>query len=192
MTTAFVLGNGVSRQGIDLSVLQRHGKIYGCNALYKDFEPDVLIATDRPIAEHIQQLGYAQRKKFYTRYPISGMGAYRIPEKYWGYSSGPAALAIAALDRHATIYLLGFDMGPTQQNKFNNVYAGSQFYKAVGAHPTFTGNWTKQVAQVAADFPTLCFVRIQGATTAAVPDFSTIKNFKHRPLQELLDQLNNG
>ena len=83
MTTAFVLGNGVSRQGIDLSMLQRHGKIYGCNALYKDFEPDVLVATDRPIAEHIQQLGYAQRKKFYTRYPISGMGAHRIPEKYW-------------------------------------------------------------------------------------------------------------
>ena len=66
MTTAFVLGNGVSRQGISLPELQKHGKIYGCNALYREFTPDVLIATDTPIATHIQDLGYAKTNKFYT------------------------------------------------------------------------------------------------------------------------------
>lgn len=192
MTMAFVLGNGVSRQGIDLDRLRCHGKIYGCNALYKDFEPDVLVATDRPIAEHIQRLDYARRCKFYTRYPIPDLGALRIPEKYWSYSSGPVAVALAALDRHATIYLLGFDMGPTQQQKFNNVYAGAEFYKAAGAHPTYTGNWKKQIAQVARDFPELTFVRLQGPTTADIAEFNSIGNFQHRPISELLDQLNNG
>ena len=192
MATAFVLGNGISRQGIDLTELRRHGKIYGCNALYKDFEPDVLVATDRPIAEQIQRLEYAQRKTFYTRDPIAGLGARRIPEKYWGYSSGPAAMALAALDQHAQIYLLGFDMGPTQHNKFNNVYAGAEFYKSVGATPTYTGNWRKQIAQVTEDFPTQMFIRLQGATTAAVADFDSLKNFKHVAVSEFLKQLNNG
>jgi hypothetical protein len=33
MSTAFVLGNGVRRQGLDLETLKKYGKIYGCNAL---------------------------------------------------------------------------------------------------------------------------------------------------------------
>ena len=44
MTTAFVLGNGVSRKEIDLESLRKWGKTYGCNALYRDFAPDVLVA----------------------------------------------------------------------------------------------------------------------------------------------------
>lgn len=192
MTTAFVLGNGISRSGIDLAVLNQHGTIYGCNALYKDYEPDVLVATDRPIAERIQQSGYAQRRKFYTRYPMPELGAEKIPEKYWSYSSGPAAVAIAALDRHAEIYLLGFDMGPTQQQTFNNVYAGAEFYKSVGAKPTYIGNWKSQLMQVARDFPQQRFIRLCGATTAEVKELKNISNFQHRPVQQLLDQLNNG
>lgn len=192
MTKAFVLGNGVSRKGVDLSALQKHGKIYGCNALYKDYKPDVLVATDRPIAEQIQQTGYARSHKFYTRYPLPDLGALRIPEKYWGYSSGPAAVAIAALDKHAEIYLLGFDMGPTQQQTFNNVYAGEEFYKAPGSHPTYTENWKKQLAEIAQDFPHQLFVRLQGPTTAAAAKLEKISNFQHRPILELLNQLNNG
>lgn len=192
MTRAFVLGNGVSRQGVDLGVLQRHGSIYGCNALYKDFEPDVLVATDRAIAEHIQRLGYAQRKKFYTRYPLPELGAKRIPERYWTYSSGPVALALAAMDQHREIYLLGFDMGPDVNQTFNNVYAGQEFYKAVGTVPTYTENWKKQLAQVAGDFVTCRFVRLTGTTTADVKELKNIENFFHRPLIDLLNQLNNG
>lgn len=192
MTTAFVLGNGISRQGIDLALLQRHGSIYGCNALYKDFEPDVLVATDRPIAEQIQRLNYAQQHVFYTRYPIAGLGARRIPQKYWGYSSGPVAMALAALDRHAHIYLLGFDLGPTQHNTFNNVYAGAEFYKSAGAHPTYTGNWRNQISQVARDFPSLTFTRLTGKTTAEIADFATIANFKHLTVSQFLEQLNTG
>ena len=57
MTREFVLGNGVSRQGVNLHQLRHLGKIYGCNALYKEFTPDVLVATDKPIAEQIQNSG---------------------------------------------------------------------------------------------------------------------------------------
>ena len=42
----FVLGNGESRYGYNLEQFRQWGKIYGCNALYRDFQPDGLISTD--------------------------------------------------------------------------------------------------------------------------------------------------
>ena len=37
----FVLGNGTSRKDILLEPLRQHGTIYGCNALYREFKPDI-------------------------------------------------------------------------------------------------------------------------------------------------------
>jgi hypothetical protein len=88
MTTAFVLGNGISRRDISPAVLALHGRVYGCNALYREHVPDVLVATDRPIAEHIQQSGYSQQHRFHTRKPLPGLGAREIPRPYYGFSSG--------------------------------------------------------------------------------------------------------
>ena len=171
MTTAFVLGNGVSRKGVNLEHLRTHGTIYGCNALYRDFVPDVLIATDRPISEQIQNSGYAQKHKFYTRKPLPDLGARRVPDQYWGYSSGPLAAAIAAADQHLTIYLLGFDMAGIN-NRFNNVYADSEFYKRSGATPTYSGNWERQLLKVMHDYPHTNFIRVHGAVTADIPEFN--------------------
>jgi len=171
MTTAFVLGNGISRKGVNLEHLRSHGTIYGCNALYRDFSPDVLIATDRPISEQIQHSGYALKHKFYTRRPLKDLGAHHVPEQYWGYSSGPLAAAIAAGDQHLTIYLLGFDMAGIN-DKFNNVYADSEFYKRSGANATYTGNWERQLIKVMQDYPHTNFIRVHGAVTADVPEFN--------------------
>lgn len=190
MTTAFVLGNGVSRQGIDLNQLQAHGKIYGCNALYREFEPDVLVATDRPIATAIQQSGYALRRKFYTRRPMPNLGANAVPRDYFGYSSGPIATAIAASDGYQQLYLLGFDMGPSQNNQFNNIYAGTEFYKSAGSMPTFTGNWVKQIIHIAQDFPTTQFVRVMGPTTAHIEQFDAVPNLHRMNLADFFTEIN--
>jgi hypothetical protein len=189
MTQAFVLGNGISRKTIAPASLQPLGKIYGCNALYREFAPDVLVATDRPIATAIQESGYAQNNIFYTRRPIEGLGARAVPKAYFGYSSGPIATAVAALDGHRHIYLLGFDMGPDKNQQFNNVYAGTEFYKMPTAMPTFTGNWIKQLIQIVQDFPQTNFVRIHGTTTAEIAQFATMPNLKSMPLAEFSNQL---
>lgn len=190
MTTAFVLGNGVSRQGIDLNQLRAHGKIYGCNALYREFEPDVLVSTDRPIATAIQQSGYALRQKFYTRRPLPNSGAQAVPRPYFGYSSGPIAAAIAAQDGCQPVYLLGFDMGPAQNNQFNNIYAGTEFYKSVNSLPTFTGNWVKQIKHIVQDFSYVEFVRIMGATTAHIADFDSVPNLHSMDLADFYNKIN--
>ena len=54
-STGFIIGNGKSRDGFDLEQLRPHGHIYGCNALYRDFAPDYLIAIDDPIAREIEE-----------------------------------------------------------------------------------------------------------------------------------------
>ena len=61
MSVSFVLGNGQSRLAVNLYAVQQRGPVYGCNALYRDFRPDVLVSTDRPISERIQQEGYASQ-----------------------------------------------------------------------------------------------------------------------------------
>ena len=189
MSTAFVLGNGVSRRGVDLAWLKQFGKIYGCNALYREFTPDVLVATDRPISTAIQESGYAKHSLFYTRRPMSDSGALPVISKYHGYSSGPNAVALAAEHQHSNIYLLGFDMGPQENNQFNNIYADTEFYKTSAHPPTFAGNWIRQITQICGDYPHTQFVRIYGATTARIADLDKITNLAHQSLTEFVHSL---
>lgn len=188
MTTAFVLGNGVSRLAVNLDLLKNHGQIYGCNALHREFVPHVLVATDRPIAHAIQNSGYSQQHRFHTRKPLPNLGALTIPQPYYGYSSGPVATALAALDHHKTIYLLGFDLGPDQHNKFNNVYAGTEFYKPIDSAQTFTGNWIRQITQITKNFPDRQFARVHGPTTAHIPELTHLNNLKHVTMGDFLTQ----
>ena len=191
MTVAFVLGNGQSRSALNLQKIKDLGPIYGCNGLYRDFEPDCLVATDRPIAEAIQRSGYSKKHRFYTRKPLPDSGAQIVPRKYHGNSSGPIACAIAALDGHDCIYLLGYDMGPSPAMRFNNIYAGTEFYKSPDAAPTYTGNWIRQLVAVTQDFPKTRFIRVCGPTTADIKEFKNIENFEHIEIQTFLIKSDN-
>ena len=191
MGPAFVLGNGISRQQIDLDQLKLNGTVYGCNALYREFVPDVLISTDNPISTHIQQSGYSANHTHYTRKPLPDSGAQRVPQQYFGFSSGPIAVGIAALARHETVYLIGFDMGPTRTGHFNNCYADTEFYKKSSANPTFTGNWVRQLKTIAKEHLTTRFVRVQGDTTAQIPELLGISNMSHMLIEDFLNRINN-
>jgi len=190
MSVAFVFGNGISRQGLPLHDIKTHGTVYGCNAIYRDFTPNVLVATDKPIALQIESTGYPLTNKFYTRRPTAGQGAYEIPKPYFGFSSGPVATALAANDRHKKIYMIGFDLGPTANKTFNNLYAGTEFYKAPDSGPTYTGNWVKQIQKICQEFPETKFIRVCGATTARLPELDSIRNMEHLPLERFVDLLN--
>jgi len=191
MTTAFVLGNGVSRQNIDLHTLQQRGRIYGCNALHREHVPDVLVSTDRPIAEHIQHSGYSANHRFYTRRPLPDLGAQQIPKPYFGFSSGPVAVGLAAVDGCRRIYLLGFDLGPSPEKTINNLYAGTEFYKPRGSTPTFTGNWIRQLVQIMREHRQVRFTRVHGVTTAHIPQFDDVPNLSRLDLAVFLDRINN-
>ena len=188
---AFVLGNGVSRRPIDINLLKSRGEVYACNAVYRTHTVTALVATDRPIATEIQASGYAQNNRFYTRRPEPNSGAQRVPQEYFGWSSGPIAAALACLDHHDRIYLLGFDLGPNEQGRFNNLFADSEHYKALGSAPTFTGNWIKQLRRVSEDFPSALFMRVFGATTAGIPEFDRLPNWQRLDMTEFVRRINN-
>lgn len=62
----FSLGNGASRELVDLDALRRRipGVIYGCNALYREWTPDALVATDSRMVNEINEAGYQGRTIF--------------------------------------------------------------------------------------------------------------------------------
>ena len=187
---AFVLGNGVSREPVSVDQLLGLGAVYGCNGLYRTSKVTALVATDAPISREIQQSNYALSNRFYTRRPMPNLGALPIPKKYFGFSSGPIATAIAAQDYHSPIYLLGFDMGPELTGRFNNIYAGTEYYKQPGSNPTFTGNWSRQMATIFKDHQSHVFVRVFGATTREIPEFSEIRNLTNISISDFLDRIN--
>ena len=56
MDKVYIIGNGLSRRKYELDKLE--GVIYGCNALYKEWEPDYLCAVDSAIQIEILQSDY--------------------------------------------------------------------------------------------------------------------------------------
>ena len=54
----FIIGNGESRIDFDLERLRSYGKIYGCNLLWKEFTPDVLVAIDERVMHPTYWSGY--------------------------------------------------------------------------------------------------------------------------------------
>ena len=66
MTTAFIIGNGKSRQHLDLNKLRPHGKIYACNAVYRTFEPDYLVAVDTKMVSEIDRHKWQHTHEVWT------------------------------------------------------------------------------------------------------------------------------
>jgi hypothetical protein len=190
--TAFVLGNGLSRAPVSVEQLKQHGKIYGCNALYRTFAPDYLVAVDIKMVLEIAKAGYQHRHAVWTNpnrtyEKITNLN-YFSPSKGW--SSGPTALWLASQHQYERIYILGFDYRGTNEGKqFNNMYADTANYKKSTDSATFFGNWLRQTASVLKDNPKIEFVRViapdnycpnelnkfNNLTTITVEDFK--KNF---------------
>ena len=190
MTIAFALGNGRSRLRIqNLSALKAYGPVCACNAIYQEFEPEVLISTDPPISRVIQESGYSQSHTHYTRKPIPGLGAKKIDKRWHGWSSGPTAAAYAS-QLGGRVYLIGFDLGATPSGLFNNVYADTEFYKRSSDRPTYTGNWVRQFCSVFESFPDNRYIRVMDEFSSDIAEFKNIRNFGIMSMDEFLDRLN--
>jgi hypothetical protein len=178
---AFVLGNGVSRQDIDPAELQAHGPVYGCNAIYRTFSPDYLVAVDPRMVHEICKTGYQIKNKLWTNYQKS----YDIYENinYFdpmrGWSSGPSALWLATLHEYSEIYILGFDyVGLHHGIKVNNIYVDTPNYKQSYEEATFYGNWLKQTKIVFRENKKVTFNRIIDEGGFNPKEFTSSPNYK--------------
>ena len=141
-TQAVAIGNGESRLTLDLFHIERHKgglfganklQSYGCNALYRDFTPDFLVATGNEIIEEIANSGYCADNIVYTnadsvlKYP----GKFYLVPQNIPYDAGALAVYLACFDGHKKIFLMGYDnYYGTDGDIMNNVYKNTAGYPA--------------------------------------------------------------
>lgn len=175
---AFVLGNGTSRGSIDVEEISKIGKIYGCNALYRTFAPDYLVAVDVKMILEITKTGYQKKHTVWTN-PNKAYGG--IPnlntfQPSKGWSSGPTALWLSAQHGYEKIYILGFDYKGLE-NKFNNLYADTPNYKKSQDSATFFGNWLRQTKNVIQENPDIQFIRVIASDNYKPEELNKFRNF---------------
>lgn len=185
--TAFVLGNGCSRRAVANTWLAERGVVFGCNAIYREFAPHVLVATDTPISESIQNSGYSLQHTFYTRFPLPHLGALELPADYFRSSSGSNAVYLAATE-FRTVYLLGFDMN-AHSNKLNNLYAGTEFYSSSASYQPPPDSWLADLIKIAQTHSRTRFVRVVGPESASHPQYNALANVSIMPIASFLAQL---
>lgn len=184
---AFVLGNGISRKPIKLDDLKPLGKTYGCNALYRSFTPDYLVAVDARMVIEITRTGYQLTNQMWTNpnrsyRNIQGLNLFN-PSKGW--SSGPTALWLASQHKYKEIYILGFDyQGNDNGRYFNNMFADTVNYKKSSDRATFYGNWLKQTLITVSENPDTTYYRVNEDSGFVPKEMVNIKNLKHITVKE--------
>ncbi len=158
---SFVFGNGKSRLNINFNEVRPYGKVYACNAVYREFEPDYLIAVDPKMIVEIEATGYQKTHEVWTN-PNSrykDFEGFRYFQPSLGWSSGPTALHLATRHGANEVYIFGFDYEGSN-GLLNNVYADTPNYKKSSEPATFYGNWTRQTEQVIRDNKNTKYFRV--------------------------------
>jgi len=183
--TAFVLGNGTSRKSIDLNQLKEYGTVYGCNALYREFEPDYLVAVDTKMILEINKAGYQHDHSVWTNRnrAYDKMNGFNFFQSSKGWSSGPTALHLASEHKNNEIYILGFDYTGID-NKLNNIYANTFNYKKSHEKATYHGNWLRQTLITCQKFSEKRYIRVLGDDAFIPKEFSNIENLSHISIGE--------
>jgi hypothetical protein len=161
MNHAFVLGNGRSRMAVEPNRLKSLGKLYGCNALYRDCDPDYLVAVDPKMVLELTDKAVHTRIPVWTNInnKIKNIVGLNLFDPSKGWSSGPTALWLASTHGYETVYILGFDYVGLN-DKLNNVYADTPNYRRSVEPATFHGNWQRQTESVIKEFTKTKYIRV--------------------------------
>ena len=185
--TAFVIGNGTSRKPIQLEELRPHGTLYACNAVYRTFRPDYLVAVDVKMILEINKSGFQKKNQVWTNpnkayQTISNLNYFQ-PSKGW--SSGPTALWLANEHQYERIFILGFDYrGLDSGKKLNNIYADTANYKKSTDGATFFGNWLRQTVSVVKENPQTQFIRVIAKENYEPPELNKFENFTNLDIED--------
>jgi hypothetical protein len=195
MSVAFVLGNGISRKIIPLEPLRDKGKIYGCNAIYRDFIPDYLVAVDSKMVFELVEKNIPNKVSVWTNPNRSYKKFHHLNffEPSLGWSSGPTALHLASMHKHQLIYILGFDFMGTPEGKHNNIYSDSRNYKKSTDVATYHGNWNRQVCITLQKNAAKTYIRVISDTedpTFKAVDLKKFTNYHELKVSEFKQRYN--
>lgn len=194
-TSGFVIGNGESRKGFDLNSLSGKGPIFGCNALYRDFEPDVLCALDHKVLLELSNNEYkGVIGKLNKTFSQANLGAVyleflNVPRgKGVAWYSGIFATWLLASTAPLfdielkRIFLIGFDL---YDSKTNNVYKNSNNYERMGMNDKIQFENFKNL--IFTKFPEITFLRVvKDPSVSTLPDewilLDNIRNISYTDL----------
>lgn len=176
---AYVIGNGKSRIGFDLEKLP--ADTYGCNALYRDYSPNFLIAVDRHMYKEIVESKYGESNIVYTNHNCMskfGGTSHLIPSNPHR-GAGPTATHIAIHDGHTKLFLLGFDCA--EDNADNNVYVDTINYnnKTTVVHVTV---WGKQIYNIMIANPGVQFIFVEGTQPTEIKKLTNYQQIDYAGL----------
>jgi hypothetical protein len=189
--TAFVVGNGTSRNPINVKNLLELGTVYGCNAIYRELTPHHLIAVDTKMVREIVATGYHLKNPVWTNPNAYSKSVEKICifNPSLGWSSGPSALNLATEHGFKTIYILGFDykgLG-TNGEYVNNIYAGTPNYKKIDDRATYFGNWARQTTTIITKNPEVKYMRVIKDLNSFIPDKLKVQpNLKHITVEDFI------
>ena len=127
-----ILGNGTSRLLVPIEKIP--SPVWGCNALYRDYSPDLLIVSDRRMVLEVANAKYPGEVVFKPWKGFTHPPSNFTPFESRG-CSGEVAVRYALKQGYTQIDLIGFDM---KEGRIQNVYTNTQNY---GSHkdyqPTF-------------------------------------------------------
>jgi hypothetical protein len=123
-----IVGNGKTRNNFDLNSFKGVATIFGCNALYRDFDGwDYLVAIDDGIIEELQNANLKDRNVVIPdpdrRWESGEYSPYRKRN-----NAGMVAMEEAIMLEHNILYCIGFDFILEGDISTDNVYKDTKNY----------------------------------------------------------------
>ena len=162
---ALVIGNGESRQHLDLDKFKSTHVTVGCNAVHRDTVVNHLVCCDQRMVIEAIKNPNIKDTAVYTRADWADkflkFGVLRVPDLpykgtqrwdqplHWG-SGGYALLVAAQLSDNVSI--VGFDLVSTT-GTVNNFYKDTNNYSKSDQHPVDPTYWIYQTSMVFKSFP---------------------------------------
>ena len=176
---AHVIGNGETRRGFNLQNLaevhggllaKEMGQSYGCNALYRDFEPDFLILSSETIADEFSS-SFPNENTIavsWTKQLLKHPGRFHLMPYNVRLCAGASAAYLACFHGHKKIYLIGFDNQPDKGLQ-NNIYAGTNGYSE--KHQLMPDSvFIKDMNELMKTYNDVEFIRVQKFDTYPIPE----------------------
>jgi len=169
---AIIIGNGKSREEINLDYIVGQGTIFGCNALYRNFDGyDYLVAIDDRMIDEIKTT-----EKRLTGQTIFPPEKERYEETTGRRNNaGMVAMREAIKQGHNMIYCLGFDFILDGEHSVDNVYLGSTNYTPETQVGLLEANYHRiqYLEWFAAQYPDVHFIFV-------IPDGAKTKKIEAR------------
>ena len=209
---ATIIGNGESRKDFDIKTTKLLGMTVGCNAVYRDMDPNFMVCADKKmIFELLHERNNNVPWPLYTRPQWSKsfnkfifLDMPKLPYEgeerrdnpfHWG--TGQFATLVALSNSHGgwlgqnpqTIFLLGFDLygAGKDQKLHNNIYKDTENYWSADRHAVPHHYWQYQMSKIFEHHPNINFFQVNTEGWVIPKDWEQWSNFNFITLDEFSD-----